>query len=243
MKGKDAVKSEDEEIIISLTNERMRGIPLQYVIGEWDFMGLTFIVGGGVLIPRPETEILCEYIINNIKGKSKPIVIDLCSGSGCIGLSIANFVSDCYVYLIEKSDKAFKYLRKNREKMSLENVTVIQGDIFNVEHLFSILPKADVIVSNPPYIKSSDIPFLQPEVQKEPVMALDGGDDGLVFYRCLCSEWIKHLKEDGVMALECGEDQAESIIHLFKENSFDSKVIKDYNNIDRIVIGGKSDDI
>ncbi len=203
-------------------------------------MGLTFNVGPGVLIPRPETEILCEYVIEKIKNITEPVVVDLCSGSGCIGLSVAYYNKNAKVFLVEKSNEALLYLRKNLEKLNLKNVTVIHGDVFKVKGLTDALPVADIIVSNPPYIRSNEISHLQTEVQKEPVMALDGGKDGLDFYRCLCCEWTRHLKKSGIMALECGEDQANDIAELFFKNSLEHKIIKDYNNIDRIVLGGKN---
>ena len=218
--------------------KRISGLPIQYILGEWDFMGLTFDVGKGVLIPRPETEILCEWVINKAESIESPVIIDLCSGSGCIGLSIAHYIKDSKVYLVEKSDEALKYIECNKAKLSTDNAQVIHADIFNTEELFSTLPKADVIVSNPPYIRSDDIPGLQSEVHHEPLMALDGGTDGLIFYRCLCEKWTYMLKSDGVMALECGEDQAQDIAALFKNNSMKYEIIKDYNNIERIVIGG-----
>lgn len=227
--------------IKSAVRRRIEGEPLQYIIGEWDFMDFTFKVGEGVLIPRPETEILCEYIINKIKNMEHPIVYDLCSGSGCIGLSIKRIVPQCEVYLVEKSEKALGYLTENASNVCKNMfLTIIKGDIFNID-AFGIYPKADVIVSNPPYIKSSEIPTLQKEVQCEPKMALDGGEDGLEFYRLLTCEWKNLLKEEGFMAFECGENQAEYISLLFEQNKFDSEVIEDYNHIKRFVIGRRQE--
>ena len=235
----DEVLSDDKyREAVTMAERRLAGEPIQYILGEWDFMDFNFKVGEGVLIPRPETEILVEHILDNIEGKKAPVVYDLCSGSGCIGLSIKSLRKDALVYLVEKSDKALSYLRYNHKNLcgDLENVTVLQGDILKV-NVFDNLPQADVIVSNPPYIRSDEIPSLQSEVLREPVMALDGGDDGLVFYRVLVNEWSEKLKSDGFMAFECGEDQAQDICDLFSEINFDSKVVYDYNNIQRIVTG------
>ena len=240
-KGNDKITTEMFQEMIAMADRRLSGEPVQYILGSWDFMDFTFKVGEGVLIPRPETEILVEEILGRIADIKQPVVYDLCSGSGCIGLSIKAMRPDVEVYLIEKSDKALAYLKTNCDSVcdGLENVTVIQGDILKYSD-FSDLPLADVIVSNPPYIRSDEIPTLQSEVLREPHMALDGGDDGLVFYRVLVNQWTAKLKDSGLMAFECGEDQADDICNLFSEISFDSETINDYNNIQRIVIGRRS---
>ena len=237
----DEISEEIYNDALTMVDRRLSGEPIQYILGYWDFMDFTFKVGEGVLIPRPETEILVEYISDKIKNIAEPVIYDLCSGSGCIGLSLKKLNINAKVFLVEKSDKALAYLKENHRTLcgDLDNMTVIQGDILKPED-FANLPKADVIVSNPPYIRSDEIPTLQSEVLREPVMALDGGDDGLIFYRCLVSEWTKHLKDGGFMAFECGEDQAEDICKLFSEINFDSEIVKDYNNIQRIVIGRKT---
>lgn len=225
----------------AMARRRLSGEPIQYILGEWDFMDFTFRVGEGVLIPRPETEQLVEYVIDSIKDIANPVVYDLCAGSGCIGLSIKRLRPDADVYLIEKSDKALIYLKANKEKLcgELDNTSVIQGDILQIDS-FANLPAADVIVSNPPYIRSEDIASLQSEVLREPHMALDGGSDGLVFYRYLVGEWSHKLKEKGFMAFECGEDQAEDICRLFDKFNFDNEIINDYNNIQRMVTGRRN---
>lgn len=237
--GNENVDENQTDLIYNMCNKRIAGLPIQYVLGEWDFMDFTFNVGEGVLIPRPETEILCQYVIDKVKNKPESVVIDLCSGSGCIGISIALNVKNAHVILVEKSDEALYYLQKNKDKYDLKNVTVIKGDIFNTQYFFENLPEADVIVSNPPYIKSDEMPSLQSEVLKEPEMALDGGADGLDFYRCLCSEWTKLVKPCGEMVLECGENQAQDIGQMFENESWNYKIIKDFSGIDRIVIGGR----
>ena len=240
-KGASEISEEKYNEAVSMADRRLKGEPVQYILGSWDFMDYTFKVGEGVLIPRPETEILVEYIFNKIKDIGEPVIYDLCSGSGCIGLSLRKMHKSAKVYLVEKSEKALFYLEENCRNLcgDLENTTVIQGDILKPQD-FSHLPKADVIVSNPPYIRSDEIPTLQSEVLREPHMALDGGDDGLVFYRTLVSEWTSYLKDSGFMAFECGEDQAADICNLFSEIDFDSETVNDYNNIQRIVIGRRN---
>lgn len=230
-----SVQASDNQI--SLMNEiivrRKNGEPLQYIVGKWDFYGLTFKVGEGVLIPRPETENLVEYVLNEIKNVKNPIVFDLCSGSGCIGITIAKLRPDSKVYLFEKENKAYSYLNKNLEIVKLPNAVPVKCDILNCD--LQNLPLADAIVSNPPYIKSDEISTLQAEVKKEPLSALDGGNDGLIFYRCIASRWASKVKSGGLIACECGDGQSAEILPLFESIAYEKKVIFDFNNIDRIV--------
>ncbi|MCD7797276.1 MAG: peptide chain release factor N(5)-glutamine methyltransferase [Clostridiales bacterium] len=203
------------------------GEPLQYVLGKWEFYGREFYVGKGVLIPRPETEELTALAIKAVKAAGKCVVYDLCSGSGCIGISIALECLNSTVYLVENSNNAFAYLEKNVQ--GIDNVIPVKGDIRSEIEL----PKADIIVSNPPYIKSGDIESLQIEVKKEPVQALDGGKDGLDFYHIINDNWSCTLNRSGRLFLEIGEGQAESIkavLYNFK----DITVHKDMYKNDRI---------
>ena len=228
---------EEKEIVNSDVLKRIDGIPVQYIVGKWEFMGLDFYVGEGVLIPRPETEELCEYIINKAKRNEKTVVFDLCAGSGCIGLSIKHFADNADVYLIEKSHQAICYLEKNKMALGMGRTAVsIQGDILDGYDAFSFLPMPDIIVSNPPYIKTSDIAGLQSEVLKEPVMALDGGEDGLIFYHALSEKWFSKMKKGGIIAVECGEDQAKDISQIFMKYASEAEIIKDFNDIERFVV-------
>ena len=217
---------------------RLSGIPLQYCIGEWDFYGSTYKVGEGVLIPRPETEELCDLVLNELKNIAEPTVIDLCSGSGCIGLTLKNNLDNATVFLVEKSREALKYLIHNAGTLC-ENqfVSIVNGDVLNPDSFSETFEKVDAIISNPPYIKRNDIVSLQSEVKFEPRMALDGGDDGYDFYRVICKEWPRYLNDRGFIAFECGEEQAEYIFSLFDSELFDTSIYKDFNNIDRFVIG------
>lgn len=230
----DIVDDDKTERYLESVNRRACGEPVQYIIGSWDFYGELFLVGEGVLIPRPETEMLVDFAIDYLSGKSKPIVIDLCSGSGCIGLSVAKNVPDSIVYLIEKSDKAFDYLKKNLENLDCKNVTAIKGDIFDGFDAFNI-PTPDLILSNPPYINSSDISGLQSEVLFEPSMALDGGEDGLDFYRVINNKWVPYCK--GAIAVECGEGQSDDIEKLFSVYCDNIQSLTDFNEIKRVVLG------
>ena len=206
------------------------GEPLQYVIGRWDFYESEFHVGRGVLIPRPETEELTELVIDNAKRFCSPVVFDLCSGSVCIGISIAKALPSSTVYCVEKSEEALQYLLKNAE--SISNVKVVNSDI----NYPSDIKNADIIVSNPPYIKSSDLSVLQSEVQFEPSMALDGGADGLDFYRIIAEKWNSNLKENGMLFLEIGEDQGEAVYEILEKQGFkEIEVIKDMYGNNRMV--------
>lgn len=206
------------------------GEPLQYVIGRWDFYESEFHVGRGVLIPRPETEELTELVLDNAKRLCSPVVFDLCSGSGCIGISIAKALPSSTVYCVEKSEEALQYLLKNAE--SISNVKVVNSDI----NYPSDIGNADIIVSNPPYIKSSDLSTLQREVQFEPSMALDGGADGLDFYRIIAEKWNSNLKENGMLFLEIGEDQGEAVYEILEKQGFkEIEVVKDMYGNNRMV--------
>lgn len=225
------VDNEYAEKYFDAVNERANNKPLQYILGDWDFMGLTFNVGEGVLIPRPETETLAEIALDFLKGKENPIVFDLCSGSGCIAICIAKLCPSANVYAVEKSDIAFGYLNENISLNKADNVHAVKGDIFDKNVLSGIVP--DLIVSNPPYIRSDDIGSLQTEVQREPAMALDGGEDGYDFYRVIASDWIKRIKKGGMIAVECAEDQTEYIGKLFSETASEVKAYNDLFGLPR----------
>lgn len=221
-----------------ILESRLSGVPLQYCIGEWDFYGSTYKVGEGVLIPRPETEELCDLVLNEMKNIAEPTVIDLCSGSGCIGLTLKKHLSNATVFLVEKSRDALKYLINNASTVCKNQfVSIVNGDVLKPDDFSETFTKVDAIISNPPYIKRSDIENLQSEVKFEPEMALDGGEDGYDFYRVICKEWPRYLNDNGFIALECGEEQAEHICSLFDPELFETSIHKDFNNIDRFVIG------
>ncbi len=231
------LKEEDVSVIGYMVEKRLAGVPVQYIIGEWDFYGTTFKLNENVLIPRPETEILCEYVIEYLKDKNAPVVADLCAGSGCIGITVKSKTDNAEIIMVEKSPGAAEICRENISEILGENgATLINGDIFRIDELGE-LPLFDVIISNPPYIKTSDIPSLQSEVLLEPEMALDGGEDGLDFYRFMVEKWTCYLKDDGLFAFECGEEQAECIKLILENKNFDVSFVKDYSNVDRFVIG------
>ncbi len=214
---------------------RCKKEPLQYIIGMWDFYKYSFKVGEGVLIPRPETELLVEFAVEKIKKYGFKTVFDLCCGSGCIGLSVAKMCPEVTVYSLDISDTALEYTRKNKELLVCDNVKVIKADI-SESTSFIGLPRPDIILSNPPYICSGEIPTLQAEVQFEPQIALDGGEDGLMFYRSLSEIWYPLINRGGYIAMECGEAQANDILTMFLTKAEKGKLIKDSQGIDRVVI-------
>ncbi len=209
--------------------------PLQYIIGMWDFHRFSFKVGEGVLIPRPETEILVDFAVDKIQKNGYSVVMDLCCGSGCIGLSVAKLCPKTKVYCVDVSDKALEYTRMNKELLGADNVTVIKSNVLESSGFLG-LPRPDIILSNPPYIRTAEVEALQPEIAFEPTLALDGGEDGLVFYRALSEIWYPFINRGGYLAMECGEDQAKDIFSLFVDKAEKGKVIKDAADLDRVVV-------
>lgn len=235
LKLRDEMDSDDAADYCALADRRVCGEPLQYLIGSWDFYGREFYVGKGVLIPRPETEMLVDFALDYLKDRKNPVVLDLCAGTGCIGLTVAAERKDAKVILLEKYDDAFGYLTKNRNRIAPDNTELIQGDLFDAN---LCLPEADLILSNPPYIKSDEIPSLQREVLREPGTALDGGEDGLMFYRGLKNIYDRVGR--CAAAFECGEGQAEDIIGIFGRGYS----LRDFNDIERaVIIKGELNDI
>ena len=218
----------DIKKIEKITAERSSGRPLWYCIGDTDFYGYTIKVDERVLIPRPETELLVENALKYINQDSK--VLDLCTGSGAIAITIQK-ESNANVTASDLSKEALT-LAKENAIINDANVNFIKSDLFNQLQD----NKFDVIVSNPPYIKTEDIVDLQKEVKSyEPLMALDGGVDGLDFYRKIARECKHYLTDNGVILLECGYNQAREIKELFRDFSR-VEIIKDYENIERIIV-------
>jgi release factor glutamine methyltransferase len=202
------------DTFFSVIHRRCEREPLQYITGSQVFLGKTYYVGPGVLIPRPETEELTDTVISHIKQSGrKQIVFDLCAGSGCIGISIAIHCPETTVYLFEKYDAAINHLKKYVTSDVEDRVHIINSDVLCGPENNTI--HADVIVSNPPYIKASDMKALQSEVLREPSTALYGGNDGLDFYKAISQKWLPFLNPGGFAAFECGEDQSEDVCSLF----------------------------
>lgn len=220
----------------------VNGTPIQYIINKQEFMGLEFYVDKNVLIPQPDTEILVEEVINICKEQNankKIKILDLCTGSGAIGVSIANNIKNCEMTLSDISYDALKIAQKNSVMAEAigdsqkSNIKTIQSDLFE-----KIEEKFDIIVSNPPYIETKTIQTLDKEVQMEPKLALDGGEDGLDLYRRIIKEAYKYLNNNGTLALEIGYNQKDKVINLIKASNMYKDIYskKDLSNNDRIVV-------
>ena len=208
------------------------GIPIQYITNKQEFMGLDFYVDSNVLIPQPDTEILLEEVIKLCRKNAK--VLDLCTGSGAIGVSIAKNIEASYVTMSDISDKALEIAKRNSENNQvMDKCNFVLSDMFE-----NIKEKFDIIVSNPPYIKEEVIKKLDKEVQNEPHLALDGGKDGLKFYKIISQNAYKYLTEDGILALEIGYDQKDEVIDLLKAEGRYTDIYckKDLAGNDRIIV-------
>lgn len=221
---------------LEAVTQRAQGRPLQYILGSWDFAGMPFAVREGVLIPREDTMALCRAAQEKARGLSAPVILDLCAGSGAVGITLSREIPGSRVYCCELSPDALAVLRENCRRLS-PSVTVAACDILARESL-GLLPQADLIVSNPPYIPTGELDALQREVRREPRMALDGGGDGLLFYRCLTSLWKKKLKPGGLLLVEIGMGQEEDVLALFSQAGFtDCGHMEDTNGVRRVIYG------
>lgn len=219
-------------VLDSCLNRRLNGEPLQYVLGSWEFYSLDFEVGPGVLIPRPETELLCDIAISYIKEYGFTSAADLCAGSGCIGIAVAKNTGisvDSY----EKYPEACNYLDKNIALNSAYTVNPILADITECDVLEN---NYDIILSNPPYIPDIQRGTLQRELDFEPQSALFTSD-GLEFYRCIRNRWLKSLKSGGALMVEIGVGQCEDVRAIFSRYFKEVCCVKDLSGIDRVIIG------
>lgn len=219
-------------------NRIITGEPIQYITNHQEFMKLDFYVDKNVLIPRADTETLVEEVIskciNNEKEEIK--VLDMCTGSGIIGISIAKYIKNTSVTCIDISDEALEIAKKNATINEISNIKFIKSNMF--EKLSNTSEQFDIIVSNPPYIKTGIISLLDKEVQKEPKTALDGGEDGLNFYKIISENAYKYLKNDGYLAIEIGYDQKEEVVSLLKNTKKYNEIYnkKDLCGNDRVVV-------
>ena len=221
-----------------LCRQRLTGEPLQYILGEWEFYGLTFSVGRGVLIPRQDTELLVDLVMKLYKNSDSIKALDLCAGTGCIGLTIERMLGNVSMTLIEKHEDALRYLEKNRELLS-SSAEIAAGDVCS-EELAAKYSGLDLIVCNPPYLTAEDMQNLQTEVRAEPPEALYGGEDGLEFYRTVTRLWKGSIKQGGVLLFEIGAEQASEVTEIMIQHGFrDVRRHRDLAGNDRAVIGFK----
>lgn len=232
MTDDEEVSKKEYETALSLADRRLENYPLQYLLGSWEFYSLPFRVGEGVLIPRPETELLVDMAVDYISDAEGLRIIDLCSGSGCVAVAIEQNVGDCSVFALEKSEDAFSYLEENI-KLNHSEVVPVLGDIFDgTDETY------DLIVSNPPYINKNDMENLDPELYHEPQDALFGGDDGLDFYRVIAKKWVPALNPGGAVMLEIGYDQKDAVSEILTASGITAiECIKDLSGFDRVIIG------
>lgn len=236
LRGNEDMSDQEYQKLRELTAKRAAHVPLQHLIGTTEFMGLSFCVNEHVLIPRQETELLVEEVLKVCNGRT---VLDMCTGSGCIIISLATLGNVKEAYAVDLSNEALAVASKNAT-LHNANITFIQSDMFKdiKNNNNNINTKFDIIVSNPPYIKTEDIKDLMQEVKEyEPYMALDGDEDGLKFYRIIANEAGNYLNEGGYLFLEIGYNQGEDVKQLLSERNFTNiKLLKDYAGLDRIII-------
>lgn len=230
--GDKELSPEQEKQYLEWINLRAKRIPLQHILGETEFMGLTFLVNEDVLCPRPDTEVLVEEVLKHLHDGMR--ILDIGTGSGCILLSLLHYSNDCRGVGADISGKALRIAKENAERLSVEQVCFVESDLFEkVEGQF------EIIVSNPPYIKSGDIENLMPEVRDhDPYAALDGGTDGLFFYREITEKAKDYLPGGGMLFYEIGYDQGEAVRRIMEEGGFrEVEIVKDFSGFDRVVFG------
>ena len=228
------------ERLEALTVRREQREPLQYLCGRWPFLDFELAVGPGVLCPRADTEVVAEAAAQTLAGVKAPRVLDICAGTGCLGLGVKRFCPDARVTCVEKSPEAFRYLEQNVRSAlpgAVPAAQAVQGDLFTY---WKTLPEGelDLIVSNPPYLTAEEMQHLQPEVAQEPAMALEAGEDGLVFYRGLAAlHYRQALRPGGVLVLEIGWQQRQAVMELLAGNGWaDIECRKDYGGNDRCIL-------
>lgn len=227
-----------QQALAALAQRRLAGEPLQYLLGSWSFFGLPFAVRPGVLIPRSDTEPLVEQGLLKLQGRKNPAVLDLCCGSGCIGIAVAHARSDAQVICADLSDDALALTRENAEKNGVaQRVAVLRADALGP---LCFAEPFDLILCNPPYLTPAEMEQLSPEVRREPAEALLGGSDGLVFYRAICPAAFTQLKPGGWLLFEVGYTQADAVSALLQAAGFTAIAqICDLCGMKRVVLGQK----
>lgn len=239
--GDEFPEESSEKNFLRAVEERAAHRPLQYILGEWEFMGLKLAVGEGVLVPREDTATLVEALSERLKNIPAPRGLDLCAGTGAVALGLSSMLSSPDILCVELSQKAFSFLEKNIAAYPEFSVHALSGDVLSPKAAGRFLPESfDFIASNPPYIATEEIKTLQPEVQREPAMALDGGEDGLLFYRAILELWLPLLKKGGVLGVEIGDTQGKEIERLFSSYKLKNITVhKDMAGLDRAVVAVK----
>lgn len=235
---------EDREKILALVKRRSEGYPLQYLLGQWEFYGYPFKVDENVLIPRADTELIIENVLDICRKNNldSPKIADLCSGSGCIGITLKKQIPSAEIYAVEISEKAVEIIHENAV-LNNANINIVNADVLNPATVGK-LPVFDIIVCNPPYLTRQEMDNLQKEVTFEPSLALFGGNDGLDFYRKITSLWKNSLRKDGWLLYESGDGQNDDIKNILGKNNFYNITFsRDLNNIIRNVTAQKSEEM
>lgn len=229
------VPDEKVNLILNWIERRSQREPVPYITGVKEFYGMNFTVASDVLIPRPETELLVDYAIKHLAGKNESFVADIGCGSGIIAICIAKLVPNSSVIATDISDKALEIASLNARKLGVDNISFYLGDLIKSLHK----QKYDIILSNPPYIPTDELSNLQPDIiNYEPHIALNGGFDGLKFYRKLTAVAPEHLKSSGILAVEIGIDQSNQVFEMFSGAGFTNiEILNDYSQIPRIISG------
>ncbi len=226
-----------ENNLVAIVHQREVHYPLQYIFGNWDFYGRTFKVGVGVLIPRADTEVVVEAALEQVKEITAPKILDLCAGSGCIGITLDLEIPESEVTLVEKYDEALRYTKENIE-LNNSKAKALKGDVFETPQFEK--ESFDLVVSNPPYIPQDEMKYCSPEVQFEPETALLAEDEGLEFYKAIIGNYTPCIKNGGKLCFEVGFKQAEKVSDLLYAKGFrDIKIKNDLNGIGRCVLGTK----
>ena len=236
--GRLYVPAAVEQQVERLSQRHLAGEPVAYLIGEWEFYGLPLDISESVLIPRPDTEVLVEQALSRLQGVSEPRILDLCAGSGCVGLALAKHLPGSRVVLGELDEGALRICRQNIRRNDLTG-RVVSLQMNALEKPPAHLGEFDAIVSNPPYIPDGDIAGLDVSVRDyEPHLALKGGEDGLDFYRAICAQWRTALRADGRLLFEAGIGQADDVLRIMRGCGFgDVEITPDLNGIPRVVSG------
>lgn len=228
----EQVSEEKEKAFLEAVDKLVNNIPIQYIIKKQEFMKMEFYVDENVLIPRADTEVVVQEAINIINDNKLKNILDMCTGSGAIAISIAKYTGASKIVAVDISKKSLTIAKKNAIKNEvLDKLEFISSNMFK-----NINEQYDLIISNPPYIRKQDINNLEENVKKEPIIALDGGDDGLSFYRIIEKEAYNHLKENGHLVLEIGYDQKEAVTNILSEKYTDIICKKDLAGNDRVII-------
>jgi len=235
--GEEPCPGDAARAFLQAVEERAARRPLQYILGRWEFMGFSLRVGEGVLVPREDTATLVEALAGRLEKKPGLRGADLCAGSGAVALGLCRLCPGLEMDCVELSPGALGYLRENLAAYPEYGARVWEGDVLLPETAAQFA-ELDVVASNPPYIAQWELPTLPPEVRREPPMALDGGPDGLLFYRAIAQLWVPRMKAGGLLGVEIGEGQAEGAVKILRQAGLeDLRVHKDWAGLDRAVTG------